>query len=67
MFSGEMDGIPQLFVQLKMDDPTREANFVIAHGTRPYAHYWDDPSANRTPVPFFTLRSELCLQKMSMF
>ncbi len=59
LFSEVMDGIPQIFVHLKMDDPEQKAKFVIGQGDRPNAHYWDDRSARRTPVPFFTRHSDL--------
>jgi hypothetical protein len=53
LFSEVLNGIPQLIVHMKMNDPTQRANFVIGHGKRPYAHYWDDLSVRRTPIPFF--------------
>ncbi len=59
LFSEVMDGVPQLFVRLEMNDPTKLATFVLGHGERPYAHYWDDPSHSRTPVPYFTSQSIL--------
>jgi hypothetical protein len=62
MFSGVMDGIPQIFVHLKMDDPKKQAKFAIGYGERPYAHYWDDPALQRTPVTYFTSLSELFIK-----
>ncbi len=59
LFSEEMDGIPQIFVHIKIDEPQQEANFVIGHGKRPNAHYWGDLSLERTPVPYFTSQSNI--------
>lgn len=59
MFSETVDGIPQLFVQLTMDDPTHKARLVLGQGKRPYVHFLDGSSTNNTPVPFFTTPSIL--------
>ncbi|MGE5429281.1 MAG: hypothetical protein ACM3O8_15415 [Methylococcaceae bacterium] len=54
MFSETVDGVPQLFVQLTMDDPTHKARLVLGQGKRPYVHFLDGNSTNNTPIPFFT-------------
>ena len=62
LFSEEMDGIPQIFVELKLEDPAGEANLLIGHGQRANAFYWGDRSQARTFIPYFTARSELRLE-----
>jgi len=59
LFSEVMDGVPQLFVHMTIDDPTNSADIVIGQGKKPWAHYWDGPSLVRTPIPFFTSQSSL--------
>ena len=54
LFSEEMDGIPQIFVQLNLEDPKREANLLIGHGKRANAYFWGDRSQARTFIPYFT-------------
>ncbi len=62
LFSEIMDGIPQIFVHFKIVGSSKEVNFVIGHGKRPNAHYWDDISLERTPVPYFKTQSNLTKQ-----
>ncbi len=62
LFSEEMDGVPQIFVHLKTMDPKKAVKLVVGYGKRPNAHYWDDPSKPRTPVPFFTMDSNPVLK-----
>jgi hypothetical protein len=59
LFSEIREGIPQIFIHFKMEDPPRGAHFVLGQGKRPYAHYWDDPIVDRTPIPYFTSYSKL--------
>jgi hypothetical protein len=59
LFSEEMDGVPQIFVHLKLEDPQKEAKIVIGHGKRPNAHYWGDRSPAHTFIPYFTTKSNL--------
>ncbi len=59
LFSEEMDGIPQIFVHLKLEDPEQEANLLIGHGKRANAFFWGDRSQARTFVPYFTSRPNL--------
>jgi hypothetical protein len=62
LFSEEMDGIPQIFVEMELEDPAGEANLLIGHGQRANAFYWGDRSQARTFIPYFTARSELGLE-----
>jgi hypothetical protein len=59
LFSEEMDGIPQIFVHLKLEDPEDEAKFLIGHGKRANAYFWGDRSQARTFIPYFTHKSYL--------
>lgn len=59
LFSEEMDGIPQIFVQLILEDPDQEANLIIGHGKRANAYFWGDRSQARTFIPYFTSRPKL--------
>jgi hypothetical protein len=59
LFSGEMDGIPQIFVHLKLEDPGQDANLLIGHGKRANAYFWGDRSQARTFIPYFTSRPNL--------
>ncbi len=59
LFSEEMDGIPQIFVHLKLEDPDQEANLLIAHGKRPNAFFWGDRSQACTFIPYFTSSPKL--------
>lgn len=59
LFSEEMDGIPQIFVHLKLEDPEHEANLLIGHGKRANAFFWGDHSKARTFIPYFISRPNL--------
>jgi len=59
LFSEEMDGIPQIFVHLKLEDPKQEANLLFGHGKRANAFFWGDRSQARTFIPYFTSRPNL--------
>jgi hypothetical protein len=59
LFSEEMDGIPQIFVHLKLKDPKQEADLLIGHGKRANAFFWGDRSQARTFIPYFTSRPNL--------
>jgi len=59
LFSEEMDGVQQLYVHLKLEDPQQEANLLIGHGRRANAFFWGDRSQARTFIPYFTSRPKL--------
>ncbi len=46
---------PSLFVRFKIESASPDTRLVVGVGRRPNAHYWDDKSRERTPIPFFTL------------
>jgi len=62
LFSEEMDGIPQIFVHLQLEDPRQESNVLIGHGKRANAYFWGDRSQARTFIPYFIHRSNLTKQ-----
>ncbi len=59
LFSEEMEGIPQVFAHLKLEDPDQESSLLIGHGKRANAFFWGDRSQARSFVPYFTSRSKL--------
>jgi hypothetical protein len=59
LFSEVVDGIPQVFVHLQLEDPAMEAKLILGHGKRANAYFWGDRSQAHTFIPYFTSRPEL--------
>lgn len=47
------------FVRFQLEGETERIRLAIGTGRRPNNHYWDDPKAARTPIPFFTTPAEI--------
>ncbi len=58
MFSYQPAGAASssLFVRFQLEQTSPGTLVAIGVGRRPNAHYWDDKSRERTPIPFFTLQ-----------
>lgn len=57
MFSQRVmeDKRPHVFIRFHLTNAPQSARLALGAGRRPNAHYWDEPSRERTPIPFFTL------------
>lgn len=51
-------GKPCLHVMMEVKNSPPSAKLVLGVGRRPNAHYWDDLTRERTPIPFFTLKPQ---------
>ena len=49
---------PAVFVRFQIENPPAGCRLALGTGRRLNAHYWDDKSRERTPVPFFTLKPD---------
>ncbi|QEG37785.1 hypothetical protein [Bythopirellula goksoeyrii] len=58
MFSFQSAGTPSpiLFVRFHIENTSPDTRLAVGIGRRPNAHYWDDKTRERTPIPFFTLQ-----------
>ncbi len=45
---------PRLWVRLQVENAPPGVRLALGMGRRVNAHYWDDRSLERTPIPFFT-------------
>lgn len=61
MFSfRQSEATPSLsvFVRFRLEPASPETRLALGVGRRPNAHYWDDKSRERSPLPFLTLPAD---------